>query len=451
MACWGENYDGQASPPAGTFTQVSAGDFHTCGVGTDGTVACWGENRNGRASPPAGTFTQVSAGGFHTCGVRTDGTVACWGYNGFGQATPAIPPTGTFTQVSAGPDHTCGVGSDGTVACWGSSILGKASPAITSPPPSNGSVGSAYSHTFTTTFLSLAPTFRLTSGTLAPGLVLSSQGVLSGTPTSSGSFGPTTVCAANGIAPEACQTFTVTIAAVHPQSLPGVVASSTNWSLRDSLTAVAATATFTYGARPPALVPLTGDWDGNGTKTPGIFQGGEFKLRNANSGGGADVTFAFGDPRGFPLSGDFDGNGVDDVAVFRGGTWQVRHLGPGAAADTTFSFGSGTWPGVVPVAGDWDGDGIDGIGYFCRDGVACPAGTWNLRQSASGGPPELSFLYNPGTGPYPVVGDWDADGDDTVGVKAGTTWLLNNANDASTPDVTFDFGGASDLPVVWAR
>ena len=54
---------GQATPPAGTFTQVSAGMYHTCGVRTDGTLACWGNNNSGQATPPGGTFTQVSAGG----------------------------------------------------------------------------------------------------------------------------------------------------------------------------------------------------------------------------------------------------------------------------------------------------------------------------------------------------------------------------------------------------
>ncbi|MDP1850469.1 MAG: Ig-like domain-containing protein, partial [Solirubrobacteraceae bacterium] len=56
--------------------------------------------------------------------------------------------------------------------------------------------------------------------------------------------------------------------------------------------------------------------------------------------------------------------------------------------------------------------------------------------------------YNPGVGPYPVVGDWDNDLDDTVGVKAGTSWLLNNANDSSAPDITFAFGLANDFPLV---
>ena len=73
------NRDGQATPPAGTFSQLSAGSEHTCGVKTDGIVACWGADECGQATPPAGTFSQLSAGSEQTCGVTTDGTVACWG------------------------------------------------------------------------------------------------------------------------------------------------------------------------------------------------------------------------------------------------------------------------------------------------------------------------------------------------------------------------------------
>jgi alpha-tubulin suppressor-like RCC1 family protein len=58
---------------------VSAGYEHTCGVRTDGSLACWGGNYAGQATPPAGAFAQVSAGGGHTCGIRTDGREACWG------------------------------------------------------------------------------------------------------------------------------------------------------------------------------------------------------------------------------------------------------------------------------------------------------------------------------------------------------------------------------------
>ena len=65
---------------------ISAGAYHTCGVKTDGTLACWGRSRTyGQATPPAGTFTQVTTGWWHTCGVKSDGTVACWGRNLEGQ------------------------------------------------------------------------------------------------------------------------------------------------------------------------------------------------------------------------------------------------------------------------------------------------------------------------------------------------------------------------------
>ena len=139
IECWGSNDDpsgnvvGQASPPGGEFSSVSAGTFHTCGVRTNGTVECWGANELdgteiGQATPPGGEFASVSAGGLHTCGVRTNGSVECWGANRdlrgtvFGQATP---PSGEFASVSAGGSHTCGVRSDGSVECWGDDRFGQ--------------------------------------------------------------------------------------------------------------------------------------------------------------------------------------------------------------------------------------------------------------------------------------------------------------------------------------
>ena len=79
LACWGRDDYGQATPPSGTFTVVSAGHLHSCGVRTDGSLACWGSSGSGQATPPSGTFTAVSAGNWHTCGVHTNGTLVCWG------------------------------------------------------------------------------------------------------------------------------------------------------------------------------------------------------------------------------------------------------------------------------------------------------------------------------------------------------------------------------------
>ena len=44
------------------FASISAGNRHTCGVGTDGYVGCWGERfASARLQPPDGEFSSVSA------------------------------------------------------------------------------------------------------------------------------------------------------------------------------------------------------------------------------------------------------------------------------------------------------------------------------------------------------------------------------------------------------
>ena len=50
----------------------------------------------GRAQT-ASLVGSVDAGEQHTCGLRTNGTIACWGSDGFGQATP---PAGQFAALS---------------------------------------------------------------------------------------------------------------------------------------------------------------------------------------------------------------------------------------------------------------------------------------------------------------------------------------------------------------
>src|SRR5207249_2212099 len=157
--CWGLGSDGQRGdgtvsrstnmPRAVlgglTFTTISAGGIHTCGVTTSGAAYCWGSGLSGAlgtggfvfqltspTTPVAGgfSFTTVSAGGRHTCGVTTSGAAYCWGSNGSGQLgegtnTPRFGPVSIagglgFTTISAGGTHTCGVTTDGTAYCWGS-------------------------------------------------------------------------------------------------------------------------------------------------------------------------------------------------------------------------------------------------------------------------------------------------------------------------------------------
>ena len=130
--CWGDDDDGQASPPFGAvFDHIVAGRYHSCGLKTDNQVVCWGNDDYGQATDPSlpsdRQFTQISAGGYHNCGIIEclpmhvcfwPTNVECWGSNGWGQTT-LTGLANDFVQVSAGWYHNCGVRESGAVECWG--------------------------------------------------------------------------------------------------------------------------------------------------------------------------------------------------------------------------------------------------------------------------------------------------------------------------------------------
>jgi hypothetical protein len=137
-------------------------------------------------------------------------------------------------------------------------------------------------------------------------------------------------------------------------------------------------------------------------------------------------------------------------------TWFLRNTNSGGVATVTpFVFGDVRFVavdqlGTIPVVGDWDGDGTDTVGVMHYDGNLDGPMRWELRNSSSAGPPDLAFTYSRGRD-VPVVGDWDGDGDDTVGVFRGNrSWLLRNSNSGGLADITFAYGSGSllELPVV---
>ena len=177
--CWGDNRFGQhgdgntgthntnpvqANPPAGvTFTQVTAGELHTCALDTDGTAWCWGdddfEQLGTEAVQDASTpiqveapadviFTSIEAGYFYNCAIDNQGAVWCWGSNAFGQlgngATDETRPTPIevempngveFVQLSLGWSHTCAIDTEGAVWCWGMNEHGQLGVEPTDPIP----------------------------------------------------------------------------------------------------------------------------------------------------------------------------------------------------------------------------------------------------------------------------------------------------------------------------
>ena len=204
------------------------------------------------------------------------------------------------------------------------------------------------------------------------------------------------------------------------------------WFLRDALDAGASRG---YREDVAGMLPVAGDFDGDGNGTVGLFSAGAFRLRDRE--GGAARLVRFGGRGDLPVVGDWDGDGVDTVGVFRAGRWYLRASNSSAAAPSrALDYGR---RGDVPVVGDWNGDGRDDLGVF-------RAGTWFQRDAATGGQSSRTFPYGRAAD-LPVAGDWDHDGKDTPGVFRAGTWHLRQGSFVS-PTQTVRFGGAGDRPVV---
>ena len=116
---------GRAHPPAGTFVDLSAGAFHTCGVRTGGELLCWGADY---IAIPGGRFVRVdtweSGVVRNMCAVAVDASAVCTSKNvldpersnEFGQADA---PEGDFVDVSVAERFSCGLRTDGSAQCWG--------------------------------------------------------------------------------------------------------------------------------------------------------------------------------------------------------------------------------------------------------------------------------------------------------------------------------------------
>ena len=75
-------------------------------------------------------------------------------------------------------------------------------------------------------------------------------------------------------------------------------------------------------------------------------------LRNPKTGGVADISMVYGVAGDNPNTGDWDGDGIDSIGIYRGGVFYLRNSNTQGVADLVFALGN---PGDEPIAGDWDG------------------------------------------------------------------------------------------------
>ena len=78
-------------------------------------------------------------------------------------------------------------------------------------------------------------------------------------------------------------------------------------------------------------------------------------------GGAAVQTFSWGNSGDVPLTGDWNGNGTTEVGLYRPSTEQFFYRDAGGAVVQTFSWGNS---GDVPLTGDWNGDGTSEVGLY---------------------------------------------------------------------------------------
>jgi parallel beta-helix repeat protein len=99
----------------------------------------------------------------------------------------------------------------------------------------------------------------------------------------------------------------------------------------------------------------------------------------------------------------------------------------GGSADQSVAFGE---PDDLPIIGDWDGDGDDNIGLY-RPGST--TGVFYLDIDNDGGSADIVTPEYGDLGDIPIAGDWDGDGDDNIGVyRPGTGEFFM---DATLPEV----------------
>ena len=219
---------------------------------------------------------------------------------------------------------------------------------------------------------------------------------------------------------------------------------------------------FAFGGL-PGDVPVTGDWNNDGSDEVGFYRGGAWYLdwNGDDQFTGADRLYFFGGvPGDTPVVGDWNGDGADEIGIFRNGYyWILDADGNGQfnpAGDVATPYGG--MAGDIPVTGDWDGDGTTEIGIFRAGFFWILDANGNYSFDGTGTGQDLAFPFGGLPGDVPLVGDWNGDRTSEVGVfRGGFFWVLdkngNRAFDGTGPgqDEAFAFGGLpGDVPVVGA-
>ncbi|MBX3084693.1 MAG: S8 family serine peptidase [Anaerolineae bacterium] len=382
---------------------------------------------------PTSTFTPT-----HTA-TSTDTPTSTFTFTNTATATNTSTPTSTFT-----PTHTPTVTDTPTETLTPTNTFTATNTATPSDTPTI---------TLTPTETSTATNTPTPSSTSTPTSTPTPTLTLTATATSSPTATPsrTPTATATLFVPTATATATGTIVALHQDTIGIFRPSVSTFYFRNSNTTGFADSTVTFGS--PTYLPVTGDWNGDGIDTPGVYNSatGQFYLTNS-TGNPAVLSYAFilGNPGDLPIAGDWDGDGHDSVGVYRpsNGLIYLKNSLTTGFADFTMVLGS---PGDVGIAGDWNGDGKDSPGvYRPSNGVFYL--TDQICNCSVFADYQLAFGV---LGDTPFTGDWNGDSKSGIGVfrrSNGLTYLKNTLV-TGFADSDFVFGVTNDYPLggYWVR
>ncbi|WP_238149828.1 putative Ig domain-containing protein [Dyella jiangningensis] len=246
-----------------TITATDSGGFtgsqaYTVNVGA-GTVVLNPGTLTGTAAETPYTHSFAASGGTapYTYSLTSGSIPAGLALSSAGVLSGTPTAAGTFNFTVKATDSSTGTGAPFTATQ--SYSLTVSAPSITvSPstlPPGTG--GTGYNQTLTATGGSGSYTYSLSAGALPPGIGLSSSGVVSGTPTTAGTYN-FTVTATDGFSFTGSQSYTFTVNAPSISISPGTLPAGTGGvAFNQTLTASGGNGGYTFslvsGALPPGI------------------------------------------------------------------------------------------------------------------------------------------------------------------------------------------------------
>ena len=191
----------------------------------------------------------------------------------------------------------------------------------------------------------------------------------------------------------------------------------------------------------------------------GVYRNGRWLL-DVNGDGvanpGVDRDFFLGFPGATPVVGDWNGDGSKKAGVFALGYWYLDYNGDGVfnpessgGPDKQYPFG---WAGVTPVVGDWNGDGRDSVGVHANGFWFLDYNGDELWNPETNGGTDKTFGFGGWSGVVLMLGDWNGDGRTKVGLYSSGSWFLdydgNYSWDGGVNDKLFGFGWVGAEPIV---